>query len=285
MTSAQPTDDQVLIALERSGFLFEQEIATLLERNDFHVETSWPYLDPDTKKSREIDLRAIKNVLHSDELKLQVFVEILVECKDSGSPLVFLERQKNKRELEQSSPRQYVFPHKTYHKSIGQNSYREVPAFLHLGLASSHYYFNHANKATQFSKIVRKGSDWVANHEGIYDSLFLPIAKALDARVKSLPKSGVTGDWRTVWLFFPVVVLRDHLLSLSVSGSDKSLTPRGRITFVRNLDSDALKGEYLIDFVTSHHLQDYLDNDVGKFAKAVAGLAISSASLVRGDDV
>ncbi|WGK88340.1 hypothetical protein [Pseudomonas migulae] len=285
MSSPHPTNEQILTALEKSGFLFEQEIATALENNGFHVETSWPYLDQDTKKSREIDLRAVKTFLHNEELKIQVFAEILVECKDSSSPFVFLERQKNKRELTASRPKEYVFPRKTYRKNVSDNSFKEVPAFAHLGLASSHYYFNEPSKTTQFSKVVRKGSDWVANHEGIYDSLFLPIAKALDARVKSLPSSGQTGDWRIVWLFFPVVVLRDHLMTLTVTGQDKCLTEKGRITFVRNLDSDILKGDYLVDFVTSEYLQSYIDNDVGKFASAVAELGLSSPSLLRGDDV
>lgn len=285
MKSSHPSNEQILSALEGSGFLFEQEIATALENSGFHVETSWPYLDQDTKRSREIDLKAIKNVLHSEEHKLQVFVELLVECKDSRSPFVFLERQKNKRELQHQNPKEYVFPCKNYRQKINGNSYREIPAFEHLGLAASHYYFKEQNKATQFSKVVRKGSAWVANHEGIYDSVFLPIAKALETRVKSLTGVGRTGEWRTVWLFFPVVVLRDSLMALQVAGSEKSLVQRGRVTFARSMDSDVLKGDYLIDFVTSHSLQDYLDSDIGSFAKAVADLGLSSPTLLRGDDV
>lgn len=284
MTSSHPSHDQILSALEGSGFLFEHEIATVLENSGFHVETSWPYLDQDTKKSREIDLKAIKSFLRSEEHKLQLFVELLVECKDSRAPFVFLERQKNKRELQHQSPKEYVFPRKNYRQTINANSYREIPAFEHLGLAASHYYFKEQNKATQFSKVVRKGSDWVANHEGIYDSVFLPMAKALEARVKSLAGPGRTGEWRTVWLFFPVVVLRDSLMALQIAGSEKNLVQRGRVTFARSMDSDVLKGDYLIDFVTSHCLQDYLDSDIGSFAKAVADLGLSSPALLRGDD-
>lgn len=284
MTSSHPSHDQILSALEGSGFLFEHEVATVLESSGFHVETSWPYLDLDTKKSREIDLRAIKSFLHSEEHRLQVFVELLVECKDSRAPFVFLERQKNKRELQHQNPKEYVFPRKSYRQAIGANSYREIPAFEHLGLAASHYYFKEQNKATQFSKVVRKGSVWVANHEGIYDSVFLPVAKALEARVKSLAGSCGAGGWRTVWLFFPVVVLRDSLMALEIAGSEKNLTKRGRVTFTRSMDSDVLKGDYLIDFVTSHRLQNYLDSDIGSFAKAVADLGLSSPTLLRGDD-
>ena len=284
MTSSIPTDQQILGALECSGFLFEQEVATTLESSGFHVETSWAYLDPDMEKSREIDLRAVKNVLNDEQLGLQVFVELLVECKNSDSPLVFLERPKNKRELEAPQPREYVFPRKTYQHSLGANSYREVPAFIHLDLAGSHYYFRDDRKATQFSKIVRKDSEWVANHEGIYDSLFLPLAKALEARRKTVPTPSQQDKWRTVWLFFPVVVLRDNLMTLDASRSGRELKPRGRVTFVRNLDSDALKGDYLVDFVTYQYLSSYIANDIIRFADSVASLGRDKPSLLRGDD-
>jgi len=284
VTSSIPTDQQILGALECSGFLFEQEVATTLESSGFHVETSWAYLDPDMEKSREIDLRAVKNVLNDEQLGLQVFVELLVECKNSDSPLVFLERPKNKRELEAPQPREYVFPRKTYQHSLGANSYREVPAFIHLDLAGSHYYFRDDRKATQFSKIVRKGSEWVANHEGIYDSLFLPLAKALEARRKTVPTPSQQDKWRTVWLFFPVVVLRDNLMTLDASRSGRELKPRGRVTFVRNLDSDALKGDYLVDFVTYQYLSSYIANDIIRFADSVASLGRDKPSLLRGDD-
>lgn len=282
MSSSQPTNDQILTALEKSGFLFEQEMATILEEDGFHVETSWPYLDVDTKKSREIDLRAVKTFLHSEEHKIQVFAEILVECKDSSSPFVFLERPKNKREKTSFRPKEYIFPCKFYREAVSANSFKEVPAFTHLGLASSHYYFRSPSKTTQFSKVVRKGSDWVANHDGIYDSVFLPIAKAVEARLKSIGANN-GGEWRFVWLIFPVVVLRDHLMVLTVNGQEKNLTERGRVTFVRNLDSDTLKGDYLVDFVTSRYLKNYLNDDVSQFACAVAELSISSPALVRGE--
>lgn len=284
MNSSHPSHDQIMSALEGSGFLFEQEIATALENSGFHVETSWPYLDQDTKKSREIDLKAIKNYLHSEEHKLQVFVELLVECKDSRSPFIFLERQKNQRELEHYNPKEYIFPRKNYHQFISDKSYRAVSAFEHLGLAPSHYYFKEQTKVTQFSKIVRKGSDWVANHEGTYDSIFLPMAKALEARISSLQGPGRAGEWRTAWLFFPVLVLRDGLMALRIEDGKNKLEERGRITFARRMDSDVLKGDYLIDFVTSKFLQDYLDSQIGSFAKAVADIGLSSPALLRGDE-
>jgi len=82
-----------------------------------------------------------------------------------------LERTKNQRETEEPVPREYIFPARHYRKALSANSYREVPPFIHLGLRDHHYYYRELRKATQFSKIVRKGKEWTANHEGMYDSL------------------------------------------------------------------------------------------------------------------
>lgn len=283
MSTVQPTEAQVLNALGQSGFLFEQEIASALEEKGFHVETSWPFLDQETKKSREIDLRATKNVLHDVDSSLQVFVELLVECKDSDAPLIFLERQKNTRELAPPDPKEYLFPRRMYKEVLSEKAYREVPAFKRLKLAPSHYYFSETMKATQFAKVVRKGNDWVANHDGIYDALFLPLAKALDARVAKLPRyDNTTQGWRAIWLLFPIVVLRDHLMTLTFSGDQKTLSKKGRVTFVRHMDSETLKGDYMVDFVTHPHLAEYIDNEVLKFAGSVSELGQTSPALLRG---
>jgi hypothetical protein len=147
----EPTEEQIVAALEQSGYLFEQDVATRLESMGFHVETSWAYLDSEQQKSREIDVRTIREVAKDETNKVQVFVELLVECKAFDSPLVFIERLKNQRELMHAAPREYVFPKKCYQKKLTGNSYQEVAPFVHLSLRDKHYYFREAMKATQFS--------------------------------------------------------------------------------------------------------------------------------------
>jgi len=73
-------------------------------------------------------------------------------------------------------------------------------------------------------------------------------------------------------------------MTLDASRSGRELKPRGRVTFVRNLDSDALKGDYLVDFVTYQYLSSYIANDIIRFADSVASLGRDKPSLLRGDD-
>ena len=273
----QPTEQQIVSALEESGYLFEQDIATLLANLDFHVETNYAFEDHELEKSREIDVRAIKRVAVNEAHKIQFFIELLVECKDFNSPLVFLERRKNALDASPPEPKEFIFPFRVMEKRIDASSYREVPAFEHLGLKEHHYYLREPNKATQFSKIVRKGSEWTANHEGIYDSLVLPLAKLLEIRrADVLRHARSTTGSRSVWLFFPMVVVRDYLFGYNLSGPERHLSARSRVTFVRHLDSDKLKGRYMIDFVTYDGLTDFLRKDVSGFCSPITKLVEDS---------
>lgn len=262
---SEPTTEQILLALDQSGYLFEQQVADNLEQLEFHVDTSWAFLDEEQEKSRELDVKAIKRVLHDEEAKLSIFVELLVECKAYENPMVFLQRPKNQRELEHSNPREYVFPVKSYQKQISENSYQEIPLFTHLSLRDNHYYYHDSLKATQFSKIVRKGKDWAANHDGIYDSIMLPLAKALDRQRTEALKLNLGDGWKYIWLIFPVVVLRDGLLALDISKTERKLESKSRITFVRHLESGNTKGFYLTDFMTFAHLKDYVNTEIKPF--------------------
>lgn len=142
---------------------------------------------------------------------------------------------------------------------------------MRLGLAPSHYYYSTEQKATQFTKIIRKGSDWHANHDGVYDSLILPQVKALEQRRKEVKRPYTKRQWATIWLFFNVIVLRDHLFVLDVNESDALPVATGRVSFVRHVKTGDLDEHYLIDFVTEDYLSSYI-NEVSIFTEAVGAL-------------
>lgn len=275
----QPTENQIIKALEQSGYLFEQEVADKLEELDFHVETSWAFRDQEQDKSRELDLRAIKEVFKDHKNKIAIFSELLVECKAYENPMVFLQRSKNTREKTHVIPQEYIFPIKNYRKQISENSYQEVPAFIHLGLQAQHYYYQDDLKATQFSKIVRKGSEWVANHDGIYDALMLPLAKAFESRRTEILKISSGTEWKYIWLTFPMVILRNEIFSLEVTKKPLLPKPQGRMSFIRQLDTGNIKGFYLTDFVTFEHLENYVKNEIGAFSERITELCRNTPEL------
>ncbi|WOH62883.1 hypothetical protein [Bradyrhizobium sp. BWA-3-5] len=89
-----PSPENIMEALNESGYLMEQKVATVLERLGYHVQTNFPFEDVDEGKSREMDARTIKTIARNDEHKLSCVFEIIVECKNTSNPFVFVGRPK-----------------------------------------------------------------------------------------------------------------------------------------------------------------------------------------------
>lgn len=276
--SDQPNANEILEAVKSSGYLMEQEIATLLETLNFRVRTNRAYLDPDESKSREIDVWAINRAFHKDSIKLSIFVELICECKNNSNPFVFLLRNKNAAD-NLRVPEEYLFPVSSYEKELeseeGNRRYRLHPAFLHLGLDQHHYFYQQEKKAVQFAKIVRERKAWQANHAGVYDSLLYPIAKALQARKTEVKPSGQyrNGDWRHVWLFFPIIVLKSNIycIDTTVENPEPVIVPQ--VTFIREFRAKNLQGTYAIDFVTQKGLQEFIQARINQFVRPIVELA------------
>jgi hypothetical protein len=262
-----PSPAEIVTALRETGFVFEQEVATELEKLGFHVETNWPFRDNQEGKSREIDVRAVYRV-HFDEVqKFSFFVELLVECKDTNTPWAFVSRKKNRRELEQPEAREYIFPRTHFSVDVSPNSYREIPTFAHLGLAQHHYYYRESYKSNQFAKIVSNGKNgWTANRDGIHDGIVLPLAKLLDIRRNNVIQANNRGGWRNLTLFFPVVAINNSLFLYDPIADLHAVKSIKRASYVRQIDSEKLNGTYLIDFVAASHLKNYIESEVLEFA-------------------
>jgi hypothetical protein len=263
-----PSTDDIMTAINASGYLMEQEVATQFERRGLHVRTSVAFEDPDEGKSREIDVTAIKRVAFDEKAKLSAYVELLVECKNSANPFVFIARPKNESD-QHKCPEEFVFPYKyQMTKDLGGNRRmtREVPAFHHLGF--NQVYETHVNawKAVQFCRIDRKGNGWHANHGGLYDAIFYPMAKALSARRKEMPRPSQPDDWRYIWLFFPLIVTSGDLFLIDSGTGAPSPAPIDHVTFQRELKSGKLSGSYMVTFVRQAALETFLSSVVDPLA-------------------
>lgn len=269
----KPTKEEILQAVQESGYLAEQEIATILEKNQFNVQTNKSFEDLDTKKSREIDVFATKNIYFNEKNKIRIFVVLLCECKNNSNPFVFIGRNKNERD-EFHIPEEFSFPIMEYRKIIEQTNttkkFKIVPAFRHFKLQKKTLFHKSKLKYIQFSNIVRKGSGWTANHEGIFDPILIPMIKSL-MYYRKKNKTRV-GEWKTIWLHFPVVVLNSDLLKIDSTRTNYSLESEPYLSFIREMDADNMKGTYIIDFTNKKHFQDYLRKQVDNVANQVKNI-------------
>ena len=269
--SQNPTHEQIMVAIRESGYLMEQDVATKLEALEFHIKTNAAFEDPEEHKSREIDVLAIKRVAVNESAKIMAFVELILECKNSTNPLVFITRPKNEADLH-ATPKQFLYPNRyEMRKDLGGGRAlsREIDPFFHLGFDQLHYCHRQRTKAVQFCRIDRKGGDWHANHGGLYDALFYPMAKAVTARRAKVPRGRARDDWKYIWLLFPIVVISGDLFVLDSAKNHPMPEPQDWISFSRELESGKLSGIYTLDFVRQGQLEKFVHECI----EPISGLA------------
>lgn len=277
---ATPTPEQITNAIRDSGYLMEQEVATELENLDFNVKTNSAFEDENEGKSREIDIFATKEFYRNKENKILINVGLICECKNNSNPFVFIGRNKNKAD-QLFKPKEFVFPFPKYHIPVeGENNMvRVVPAFNHLGIEKYHHFFLNTQKAVQFCKIVRKGKNWKALHDGIYDGIFLPLVKALEYQKKDLKK--YTNYWNYIFLYYPMVILHSDLFYIDSNDNLATPVPVNHVTFEREIKSKTLDGRYLIEFVNQRGLSDFITQKIIPVIEHLTTIADSNPKMFK----
>jgi hypothetical protein len=292
MSNDQPSNEDILAAIRASGYLMEQEIATMIESLGFHVETNRAFEDFEESKSREIDVWGFRTFLRNEETKFQVTAELICECKNNSNPYVFITRPKNKKDKTQPAPREYLFPIQEYHRIRGRQpdgspqGWTRVPAFQHLNLAPHHYYYSQDSKAVQFCTIARKGKSWEANHGGIYDAIFYPLVKSLLSRqlaIRGLHKDNgkdlIFDDWKHISLFFPMVILNGDIYCVDSTAEDPQPIKTQHVTLTRELQAKSIKGKFIVDFVTLKGLKEFIELNINPFIEHIASATESSPNI------
>jgi len=253
------TTEQILKAVTESGFLMEQEVATTFEKLTFHVSTNVAFEDSEEGKSRETDVFAFKRVYFNESTKIIIDVMFLCECKNNTNPFVFISRDKNMAD-KNFIPNGIVLAKDEFHIPL-ENRPKTISiqnAFKVLELNDYHHYFKCEQKAVQFCKIIRQGKDFKAQHDGIYDGIFLPLAKAFEAKRKEVQNNKYSTN--IISLIYPVVILNSEVYNID----SKSPKPEKKqyISFRREIKSKQLKGQFLIEFINKNALEKFYLNEV-----------------------
>jgi len=74
-------------------YRLEQDLADFVEDLGFQVRTSAAFEDPDEGKSREVNVLAFTDIYRDGARKFGLGAELIVECKNSSFPLVFIGRR------------------------------------------------------------------------------------------------------------------------------------------------------------------------------------------------
>jgi len=280
MTDA-PVRESIVSALKESGYLMEQEVATQLETLGFSVWTNWAFRDVEEGKSRELDVRGVKQLANNDSASLGAFVEVLIECKNNTNPYVFISRPKGTVD-NREAPYEFCFPIPEYEerKRIDAKSshVQYKKGFFHLGFDRIHHAFTDSRKVVQFCQLYRKNKSWAVNHGGLYDAVFFPMAKAIKTRRKDI--TSLRGNWKYFWLLVPIVVLNGDIYCVDSSSPNPQPESVDYVTFTREIRAKAVDGTFAVNFVRQDQLSAFMNERVAPLTSRTIELVTREAGTV-----
>lgn len=254
------TPEDIHEAVRKSGYLLEQEVATILENNGFHVRPNRSYKDPQEGKSREMDVWAFMK-FQDGSSNTSIHLELICECKNNQYPLLFFSRPKDGTNFFVNS-NQFFLPKKWHQEIIrregNSTTYREIPLLKHLNLFPEHHYLRLDRKSTQFCKLLKQNKGVEATHGGMYESLLLPLISAY-AALRS--EHQIQNE---VWLTYLIIVQTSDLLSYDTLTNEIREVPL--ISLERSITNKTVSSTYLFDFVTKEYFETFIKSEVLHFA-------------------
>ncbi|MCJ7561034.1 hypothetical protein MUO79_10535 [Candidatus Bathyarchaeota archaeon] len=275
------TKENILTTLKDSGYPLEQEIASCLEKMEWDFNLNYAFTDIETNISREIDILAQRDLWHESLFKAQqqkvekeskkgelqtidqrvrLNVELLIECKRVGSPIVFFCRPKQPRDffpnhIDDIVHYSGVRPEITI-KPLNELSSHifTIGQLLEFGKIS--HYSRCSEKATQFCKIFREGKKFKAGHEEIYQSFVVPLIKAIEYQ-KLVRKVKPTWMYFDMYLHYPLIVIDGEILK--VDPKCEILETTNHVELVRNYYSNKIGGTYRIDVISKSYFCDFVE--------------------------
>ena len=260
------TPTQIRQALERSGYLMEQRIVPVLGRHGYFVTPNHEYEDPDTGKSREIDIHALNLVsLYRRDYDDLLTSTILASCKNNHLPFVLFTHANMLRGVDAAmSIPKTGFPLEVERSGSSDS----IETFLRLG--NYHHYYSVHRVASQYCRLKEtkqgKNVDYMADHGDLHDDLD-SLIKAVNAEIleyKPLPSYlnslnlKEEEDDINLVLIYPVIIFAGEMYECRQTKQGVIIRASNHIVFVRRVKSRVIKGEFFVDFVRESYLNRYL---------------------------
>jgi hypothetical protein len=282
-----PSSDDVIAALERTGYLLEQRVAQKVRAAGFFTNTGRAFKDPEEGKSREIDVAGYKQLFANEERNITLGVRVLIECKKSSGPYVVLGRN---LEDNRQPPHAHTMPINSVRWELEREgmrvSHQRMSLWQWLGLHELPHSPNRdGRRGLQLVRMHLKGKEWQADNSSIFDSLTLPLMKAVEAFRPPRDRSSVVPSHAFMELCFPAVVTSGDLFYVDADAETPSAVPVDWVPIDRDVNMETLSGNFSMDVVTYSALSDYLTSRVLAFADEVRDVVASNPKRLLIRDV
>jgi len=281
-------------AIDISGYPLQGMVAKMLG-NQFDVTEEWGYIDAETKEHRSLDLFAGRALTAAESGPSAVHprIALMIECKRSRHPYVFF-RSMASRNIP-DFPRVVGIPGgRISIKETGTNRGSEVSPWVAFDVHKLPFVDPGPPKCATFAKATPSGKKVELTGADPFNSLILPLSKALDHAVQSRGvATGATIAFPTLMLLVSVLDAPMLLVDEPEKATEPVLCPWVRIfreearTTTHPWDSPWDRSRYYtIDAVHSGFFETFLVQHLLPFAQEFAARYMKSAEIViRGGQI
>ena len=277
-------------AIDISGYPLQGLVAKML-RDQFSVTEEWGYIDRETKEHRSLDLFAGRRLspTESNQTAVHPHLALLIECKRSRHPYVFF-RSVASRHIP-SFPRVVGMPGGGINiMETGTNRGTLVSASSAFGIQKLPFVSPGPPKCATFAKAAPSGKKVELTGADPFNSLILPLSKALDHAVQAHgAETGPASAAPTLMLLVSVLDAPMLLVDEPEQATAPVLCPWVRIF---REEATGIKGPwersryYTIDAVHSGFLESFLAQHLLPFAHEFAERCTRFSDIVlRGGEL
>jgi hypothetical protein len=252
--------DEMAAALQRSGYLVEGRVESLLRDRGWFAEANDTYRDRYTGKMREFDVHAIRGVRVSDDIDDWLFAVLAVECINNPQPFVVLTKQPVAPKLLAHDVTMSGLPVMVPDETI-YNGWKPLPEFLDFD--SFHHYCK-TPMGTQFcSFAMKKGAgkpEWMASHDESQFECIRQLPEIVDYLINTHYGSWVIGHEEPINLqvYYPILIVQGDLLAALTATTGVTFSSADHLLIQRTFLREHIEQRHYIDVVQERKLADVL---------------------------
>ncbi len=254
------TSKEMKDAIRKSGYLLEQRVEPIIAKAGYYVNSNSAFLDPDTGKTREIDIKALTFVSLDNKSKSFLFPVLLCECENNSQPIVFFTRESQISFMHHENVKLSGIPVKIF----GKAGYERFSAFSKM---DKFHHYREGLVATQYCTFQMKKdkSAWLALHSDEQHDTFNSLIKAVEYEITSHYRSWIMPDKPedepiNLQIYYPLIVLQGDMYSASLVNNRIALKKSKHVQFIKEfyLPRTHEAETYQIDVITEDYLEKYL---------------------------
>jgi hypothetical protein len=260
-----PSPDEIVSALEGTGFLLEHRAAQELIDAGFSVVINDAFPDPDTGKSREIDLFGGMDY-EIDEVHLVIMATVLIECKNTPNPFVAVGTNSSRWDrLDESASIAFDPLNLDFGSHAKMSIFSELDLRRLPGNTQKETFVGH-----QLVRMNRRNGTWQADNSSVYDSILFPLFKARQHRITSnsaetnKKKHGLERwEYPLIDHIFPVLLTTGEVFTVAVNRDARPAVEKVEWTTLKRVFNPSdLRSSLRVDVVDFNHFQAYLSKRV-----------------------